>query len=565
MSLSGLQLALTGASPGSEIFVFTDAPAKDVYLKQTVIALIEQTKSVVNFMITNVLGLRRRRQSDDNQQQQQYRMLTSDFQLYNELAEVSGGQAIQVTKSELLRATSIVRESTSASQVTLLQAVRDTGNAENFTFTVDETVKNLTVYITGKSVTFTLISPSGVHQDSTNMTGSLITASQSVGNFQTLQLNTQVGLWEIKMVSPNPYTLKVVGVSPIGFLFNFLEVSKSPRGGSNIVDGRPRAGVNASMMVTISGSDSAIVREVTLVESLGSGMVNSTIETQSGRNILIRFDKIPSARFAVLVKGQISNASTKASSVPFQRQSSTTIRSSNVTVTVTDKNSVLVPGTPRLLPFSVTTSGAGGNFIIQVTNDQGFSLTFPSSLSLEAGGSAYGIVTITAPPDTTSGTSVTLTIGAEAPGGADTNYAVLRLTVQTTETVTQPVCLLLSLLSNCSYNCSLSMWELSVQVTDGFNGTGIDVRLTKGSGILNTSLTSGNVSTTLVSYRASCCSPDVELLVVDQASNVGICSYTVRNNVTATSAQVSVASFSAKAVQSFLLCLSIWIPGLTLP
>lgn len=68
-------------------------------------------------MITNVLGLRRRRQNDDNQQQQQYRMLTSDFQLYNELAEVSGGQAIQVTKSELLRATSIVRESTSASQV----------------------------------------------------------------------------------------------------------------------------------------------------------------------------------------------------------------------------------------------------------------------------------------------------------------------------------------------------------------------------------------------------------------------------------------------------------------
>lgn len=91
------------------------------------------------------------------------------------------------------------------------------------------------------------------------------------------------------------------------------------------------------MMVTISGSDSAIVREVTLVESLGSGMVNGTIETQSGRNILIRFDKIPSARFAVLVNGQISNASTKASSVPFQRQSSTTIRSSNVTVTVVSK------------------------------------------------------------------------------------------------------------------------------------------------------------------------------------------------------------------------------------
>nr|XP_020473694.1 uncharacterized protein LOC109970471 [Monopterus albus] len=304
------------------------------------------------------------------------------------------------------------------------------------------------------------------------MTGSLITASQSVGNFQTLQLNTQVGLWEIKMVSPNPYTLKVVGA-------------------------------NASMMVTISGSDSAIVREVTLVESLGSGMVNGTIETQSERNVLIRFDKIPSARFAVLVKGQISNASTKASSVPFQRQSSTTIRSSNVTVTVTDTNGVLVPGTPRLLPFSVTTSGAGGNFIIQATNDQGFSSTFPSSLSLEAGGSAYGIVTITAPPDTTSGTSVTLTIGAEAPGGADTNYAVL-----TMETVTQP----------------MSAAQPTVQLL-------LQLQL-----VIVGAVSSGD--------WASCCSPNVELLIGDQAGNVGICSYTVQNNFTTTTQASGTAATS---------------------
>lgn len=42
------QLALTGAPSGSEIFLFTDATAKDEYLKGTVIALIEQTKSVVS-------------------------------------------------------------------------------------------------------------------------------------------------------------------------------------------------------------------------------------------------------------------------------------------------------------------------------------------------------------------------------------------------------------------------------------------------------------------------------------------------------------------------------------
>ncbi|MEQ2230395.1 hypothetical protein ILYODFUR_028834, partial [Ilyodon furcidens] len=46
MSLSGLQLALTGAPPNSEIYVFTDATAKDEHLRNPVLALIEQTKSV---------------------------------------------------------------------------------------------------------------------------------------------------------------------------------------------------------------------------------------------------------------------------------------------------------------------------------------------------------------------------------------------------------------------------------------------------------------------------------------------------------------------------------------
>lgn len=51
----------------------------------------------------------------------------------------------------------------------------------------------------------------GVTQQSTDSESSLIIASQSVGNFKTMQLQKQVGQWEIRMVSTNPYTLKVKG------------------------------------------------------------------------------------------------------------------------------------------------------------------------------------------------------------------------------------------------------------------------------------------------------------------------------------------------------------------
>lgn len=45
--------------------------------------------------------------------------------------------------------------------MTLLRVVRDPGRDTNFTFAVDETVTNLTVYITGQALSYTITSPSG--------------------------------------------------------------------------------------------------------------------------------------------------------------------------------------------------------------------------------------------------------------------------------------------------------------------------------------------------------------------------------------------------------------------
>ncbi|XP_043996630.1 von Willebrand factor A domain-containing protein 7-like [Gambusia affinis] len=553
MSLSGLQLALTGAPPNSDIFVFTDAAAKDDYLKNTVLALIEQTRSRVNFMITAVLGLRRRRQADNNQQQQQsVRMSRAGGQLYRDLAQASGGQAVEVTKSQLLEAINILTESTSSSLVNLLQASRNPGKSENFTFVVDDTVKNLTIYVTGTSVDFSLISPSGVIQNIANTTGSSIISSQSVGNLQTVQLQTEGGLWKLQILSTNPYSVKVVGESPIDFLFKFIKESNSPFGGFDVIDNRPTAGGNTSLLVTLIGSDVATVSEVTLVESSGSGQVNGTVEAQGGGAFIIHFDRIPSVEFVVLVKGQNSDGVSRASSGIFQRQSATSLRASVLTVTVNDLDTVLEPGTPRSVSFSVMTTGEGGSFTIQASNDQGFTASFPSSLLLDPGVSANSTVIITAPAGTPSGTGVTLTIEAAAPGGADSNYDVLRLTVLSKVTdFTPPVCQLLSLQSNCSDNCSQSTWEVSVQVTDAANGTGVDsVSLREGSGTMN--ITTAADNTTLVSYVASCCSPDVQLVAVDQVGNVKICSYSVRANVTeaATTSPVTTSNVTTAVTAS---------------
>ncbi|KAM8741550.1 von Willebrand factor A domain-containing protein 7-like [Acanthopagrus schlegelii] len=555
-SLSGLQLALMSAPPNSEIFLFTDAAAKDKQLKSTVTALIERTQSVVNFMITNSSALNRRRRRDARQLSS--RISASDAQLYTDLAQTSGGLAVEVSKSELPEAIGIITESSSSSLVTLLQAARNPGEADDFTFIVDETVTDPRVHITGRSVRFTVISPTGESQQSGDSTGSVITASTSVGNFITLRLKKQSGRWEVRMVSADPYTLKVTGQSPVDFLFDFVEASQGPMGGFDVLDTRPRAGVNSSLLVSLTGSDTATLTEVALVELSGSGEIRGVVETQDSGNFLVLFSMIPSVEFSVRVKGQNVSGTSTASEV-FQRQFSTSFRSSNLTITA-DSNSILTPGTPYTVPFSVMTNGRGGNFTIRATNSRSFDSTSPTSLILEAGKDVNGTVTLTAPRNTPSGTDLTLTIEAEAAVGGDTNYIMLRISIINPLTdFTEPRCELIQLQANCSENCSMSTWDLSVRVTDGADGTGVDrVSLQKGNGTLNTSLDAGNENVTLVSYSASCCDADVQLQVVDRVGNVGSCFYTNREG------SQSAQSSSTCVRQSLLLCLNTVMLGLLL-
>jgi len=94
--------------------------------------------------------------------------------------------------------------------------------------------------------------------------------------------------------------------------------------------------------------------------------------------------------------------------------------------------SILEPGSSISVPFTVTINGTGGQFTILATNDQGLVSTFPTLLVLANDSSANGTVTLTAPPSTPTGTAVTLTIQAQSPGGTDTNYVVLRMSIVAT-------------------------------------------------------------------------------------------------------------------------------------
>ncbi|XP_073698506.1 von Willebrand factor A domain-containing protein 7-like [Garra rufa] len=550
MCLSGLLLALAGAPPSTDIFVFTDAAAKDSELKSTVQAMIERTKSTVTFLLTNPFSFGKRRDVLQSGSFTSRSIYESEIQLYRDLAHVSGGQTIEVTKDTLSQATAVITDASTSALVTLLQVVRSPAIAENFFFVLDPSLSNVTVYVTGDSPVFTIYSPTGVSQSGSVADGPL-GSILTVGNLKRVKLNSdnQTGEWKIRINSIDFYSLIVTGQSSVNFLFNYVEQLEggifAPK------ENRPFIGRNVSLFVSVTGGDSITVTDVLLVEASGSDVVHGTIKSLGATDFLVNIDRIPEWAFVVQLKGQL-NDSTRSLPSRFQRQSPTQQQGSRVTITA-QPSSTIEPGIPFALNFTLVTNATGGRYTIRARTDRSFNVSFPSSLDTGTEGSAEGTVTLTAPSDTESGTDVTLTIEAEDPGSGDSNYVAVWFTVMTKVTdFSSPVCQVVSIKADCPFECSKASWELSANLTDG-NGTGIaGVSLIRGNGSLSLSyvMSADGTNVTVAFYNASCCSQEVELVAVDRVGNVGTCFTSIKSPSTTISPN---GSYSV----SFSMCVAL--------
>ncbi|XP_026858824.2 von Willebrand factor A domain-containing protein 7-like [Electrophorus electricus] len=415
MSLSALWLALAAAPARSTIFLFTSAEAKDVELKSTVLALIETMKFQVNFILTSALSNTRKGLSNPVNQ------------LYEDIALASGGEVIEVTKELLPNATIILSNSSNSVLVTIFQVARNPGIAEN-SFLVDSTVRNLTFYITANSTNFTIISPSGQSQTSQEANGPL-GLILTVRNLYIVQLenSTQAGIWMLIIKSSQFYTLKVTGQSATNFLFDFVTVFQNPHPGYTVINSRPPADGNITLLLSMVGSDLEKPLVVALVEASDFTVHTGSLQDTGDGDYLVTVSTVPKREFYILVLGQ-TNSSSTSDNIPFQRQSSGLYRTSNITVTAVE-NGTLAPGALYTLPFTVEMRSTWQNYIITARNSLQYKMTFPSSLTAGGDGIAIGTVNLTAPSNATSGTEVILTIEAALPGGNDSNYVVLSLAV----------------------------------------------------------------------------------------------------------------------------------------
>eukprot|EP00066_Takifugu_rubripes_P029850 XP_011619116.1 PREDICTED: von Willebrand factor A domain-containing protein 7-like [Takifugu rubripes] len=209
-------------------------------------------------------------------------MRLSDVRLYYDLAQASGGQVVQVSKSDLPLATGIIEDSSAGAVVTVFQVVRNPGRPDQFTFTVDSSLINVTIYITGfPPLTFNLTDPSGVTQSSGQSSGPLASIS-AAGNLHRLRIHPggQTGSWKIQVDSFNSYSVKVTGQSSVNFIFYLVDAREGPHGDLSLKNGRPLSGGNMSLLVIVTESDKVKVTEVTLVDSSSETDVNGTLQAR---------------------------------------------------------------------------------------------------------------------------------------------------------------------------------------------------------------------------------------------------------------------------------------------
>ncbi|XP_053711267.1 hemicentin-2-like [Synchiropus splendidus] len=408
MAYSGLQMTLTGTPASSHVFVFTDAPAKDVELKDT--------KSTVSFLMTGVLSRRRRA------------VYTASLNDYKVLALASGGQAIEVSKRELPQATDIILDTSTSALVTVLQRARNPGKAETFSFMLDGSLSKVTIYITGTAISFTLTNPSGVSQTSTEATGKLGTI-KSTGNLRRIILNPDKasGKSKLQINSNQPYTYSVPGQSTITFIYDFVEKFDGPHPGYAVISGQPFAGQPATIMLNVMGKkgpSSLEIGKVGVVAMSASESITYGETTDMGNGaVLVTLKAIPSGEFVIVHQG-----TDKVSGSEYERQSTTQMSVSKVNIEAA-VTGTMEPGKTFTIPFSVITQGLSGEFIINAQNDKDYPMTKPNRLTLTSGKYTNSSLTITPGINTVPGTDVTVTIDAKSVVGADSNYAVLRFTV----------------------------------------------------------------------------------------------------------------------------------------
>ncbi len=401
LSMQGLFNAVAAADAGAQVYLFTDAGAKDAGRMGAALDLASHKRSRI---FAPLFG-----------------RCTSYDPAYFALARHSGGQVFIVNPSEAGQVTRLAEMFSRSDSVDILSLNGTLSPAlRTYQFPVDSRVTRLNLSLaTVSGATVTVRRPDG------SVLGAATPGVTSIplSNATVYSLAAPAtGTWSVTLSGSGPFSLLVNGASDLTFAqFRFVEQGGRPgHEGAFPITGSPTAGKPMAVQVSLGRPATAITYEFRTPEGellsrfVLDGVDRSDPLVQSGQVI------VPSVPFKVHALGRDEGRSA------FQRVIGNVI--SPQTVSVTAPAAVPLPrGQATTYRFAVHNAGAADTFAFSALDDKGFvrSVT-PTTATIASGDIALVTVSLSPPASTRSGTVDTLTFSAASVAHPMArNYAVL--------------------------------------------------------------------------------------------------------------------------------------------
>ncbi|MBN3299469.1 HMCN1 protein, partial [Amia calva] len=232
MSLGAIKKALEVSLPGSYLYVFTDARAKDYRLKQEVLQLIQLKQSQVVFVLTGDCG--------DRSQ--------PGYRAYEEIAATSSGQIFHLDKQQVNEVLKWVEETVQSMKVHLLSSDHESGQENEWFVPFDPSLKEVTVSLSGPGPEIELRDPFG---RSVGEALGLMELLHIPNSARVVSLkHPRPGTWTLRVKCVGRHSLRVTGVSNLDFRAGF---SSRPVMDFSHTRERPVQGIPAHVLLKCSG------------------------------------------------------------------------------------------------------------------------------------------------------------------------------------------------------------------------------------------------------------------------------------------------------------------------
>ncbi|XP_070593910.1 von Willebrand factor A domain-containing protein 7 isoform X2 [Erythrolamprus reginae] len=525
MCLSALELALQNSPPYSEIFVFTDASAKDAHLKNSVDSLIQEKKCKVTFLITEDPSKTRTKRET---------LAPNRFDLYVHLAESSGGQIIFTDNDNIRRMTEIIGES-SLSSVTLFRyhkgnILRPKGTQRRtkkqvpqlviHQFWIDSLVDHVVVTIQGSVEFFEIRDPTDRFQTDATVHGPLAEI-QRIGGIYRAFLSAPVppGEWTLKLQSKGHYSVHVQGRSTLDFLYYFAVPVDGRHPGLFMLDSPPVEGLPTYLVVRAIGlnqtkSGSVQLQSVNLEARTGSLGELKLQRRKDSRMDLFVAELPPTLstnnNFSIVVHGMDGEGQKLERSAP----QVATVTGSLLELS---RETPVFPGRRVSVSWKVTNPGTPKYYRLKVISLPRIPVDISNArLQLGFNQTGTGQIFLNIPDSALPGSLISVTLQANSlNSSADPDFAHIDLLVMPeppVETISSPVCNVTSSENSCGppgSPCRSQRWIATLQIWDKAGVHSVQVE----KGPLLPHQAQGLAE--VVTYTSDCCSQQAELVVTN--------------------------------------------------